>query len=117
MKNNRSISWVSLVGGWNLFDSAVVGYHIDAIIQACPDIALFIWKNAEDIISQKLCSCIKKVDATNEQKSIGICTKTVINRKGMKRGKFNCKGKKYITIKKSKKNLSINVKKTIKNRK
>ena len=82
-----------------------------------PKSSRLLRKNAEDIISQKLCSCIKKVDATNEQKSIGICTKTVINRKGMKRGKFNCKGKKYITIKKSKKNLPINVKKTIKNRK
>ena len=73
-------------------------------------------KNAEDIISQKLCSCIKKVDVTNEQKSIGICTRTVINRKGMKRGKFNCKGKKNITITKIKKNLPIIFKKTRKNR-
>ena len=81
-----------------------------------PKSSRLLRKNAEDIISQKLCSCIKKVDATNEQKSIGICTKTVINRKGMKRGKFNCKGKNYITIKKSKKNLSINLKKTIKNK-
>ena len=29
---------------------------------------------AEDILSSKLCRCIKKVDPVNEQRSIGICT-------------------------------------------
>ena len=46
---------------------------------------------AEKIISNKLCRCIKKFDKKNEAKSIGICTKTVINNKGLKRGKFTCK--------------------------
>lgn len=58
-------------------------------------------KQAEDIMGYKLCRCIKKVDKTgNESRAIGICTKTVINRKGYTRGKFNCRGKRNITLKK-----------------
>ena len=59
--------------------------------------------NAEKILSEKLCRCIKKLDPENEARSIGICTKTILNRKGFTRGKFNCKGKKSITIRKYKK--------------
>jgi len=59
--------------------------------------------NAEKILSEKLCRCIKKLDPKNEARSIGICTKTILNRKGFTRGKFNCKGKRSITIKKYKK--------------
>jgi hypothetical protein len=55
--------------------------------------------DAEKIISEKLCKCIKKLDPDNESRSIGICTKTVINRKGFVRGKFQCKKKKYVTLK------------------
>ena len=53
---------------------------------------------AENIISEKLCKCIKKVDPVNEAKSIGICTKSVINRKGFVRGKFQCKKKRFVTL-------------------
>lgn len=49
--------------------------------------------NAEKILRDKLCRCIKKLDPINEARSIGICTKSVINRKGLRRGKFNCTGK------------------------
>jgi hypothetical protein len=49
--------------------------------------------NAEKILSQKLCRCIKKVGVNNEARSIGICTKTIFNRKGYTRGKFKCKKK------------------------
>ena len=55
---------------------------------------------AESLLSTKLCKCIKKIDPINEARSIGICTKTIFNRKGLTRGKFSCKGKKSITIKK-----------------
>ena len=54
---------------------------------------------AEKIIAEKLCKCIKKLDPENESRSIGICTKTVINRKGFIRGKFQCKKKKFVTLK------------------
>jgi hypothetical protein len=59
---------------------------------------------AEKILATKLCKCIKKVDPINEAKSIGICTKSVINNKGYTRGKFTCRGKSTIHIKKNKKN-------------
>jgi len=59
--------------------------------------------NAEKILAEKLCKCIKKIEPSNESRSIGICTKTVLNRKGYTRGKFKCKGKKNITLKKVKK--------------
>ena len=60
--------------------------------------------NAEKILAEKLCKCIKKIDPVNEERSIGICTKTVINRKGYTRGKFQCKKKRSITLKKIRKN-------------
>ena len=59
-------------------------------------------KTAIKILASKLCKCIKKVDPINEAKSIGICTKSVINRKGLSRGKFTCKKKETIYVKKSK---------------
>ena len=66
---------------------------------------------AENILATKLCRCIKKVDIKNESRSIGICTKSVINTKGFTRGKFKCRGKKYVTFRKT------TQKKTQKNRK
>jgi hypothetical protein len=62
---------------------------------------------AENILATKLCRCIKKVDVKNESRSIGICTKSVINTKGFTRGKFKCKGKKNLVFRK----------KTLKNKK
>jgi len=69
-------------------------------------------KNAEDILVSKLCRCIKKVSSknNNEKRSIGICTKTIINKKKLTRGKFTCK-------KKKKKKLTKNKKKKKKNKK
>jgi hypothetical protein len=55
---------------------------------------------AEKILSEKLCRCIKKLDPINEARSIGICTKSVLINKGLTRGKFKCKGKSTIKISK-----------------
>jgi len=60
-------------------------------------------KQAEKILANKLCKCIKKVDKKNEARSIGICTKSIINNKGFKRGKFTCKKKESISIFKNRK--------------
>lgn len=57
---------------------------------------------AEKLLATKLCRCIKKVDKENEARAIGICTKTIINNKGFTRGKFTCKKKETISIKKKK---------------
>lgn len=60
--------------------------------------------NAEKIMSQKLCKCIKKIDLVNEDKSIGICTKTIFNSKGYTRGQFQCKKKQSVKFRKTQKN-------------
>ena len=57
-------------------------------------------EKADKILSEKLCRCIKKIDTIIEAKAIGVCTKNIFNRKGLTRGKFNCKGKQNITYKK-----------------
>jgi hypothetical protein len=56
---------------------------------------------ADKIMANKLCRCIKKVEPFNEVKSIGICTKTIFNRKGYKRGKFTCKKKQSVVFRKT----------------
>lgn len=61
-------------------------------------------KQAEQIMAQKLCKCIKKIDPITESKSIGICTKTIFNRKGYSRGQFQCKKKQSVKFKKNRKN-------------
>jgi len=72
-------------------------------------------KLAEDILAKKLCSCIKKLGGSeNEARAIGICSRTVFNRKGLSRGKFNCKNGRHVSFKKIS-NLKIN-KKTLKKR-
>ncbi len=64
-------------------------------------------KKAEKILAIKLCRCIKKIGVENEARSIGICTKTVLNRKGLARKKFTCKKKQTVSFSKiSRKNKS-----------
>jgi len=54
-----------------------------------------IRNTAENIIATKLCSCIKKIDPSlsNESKAIAICTKSIVNKKGLKINRFTCKKK------------------------
>jgi hypothetical protein len=59
---------------------------------------------AEKIMAKKLCKCIKKLDPTNESRSIGICTKTIFNNKGYTRGTFQCKKNQTVKLKKTAKN-------------
>jgi hypothetical protein len=78
-----------------------------------------IKKTAEKILAEKLCKCIKKVSPNNEAKAIGICTKTIFNRKGLTRSNFKCTGRKYAFFEKTKRNLTVpqTKNKTLKNRK
>jgi len=71
-----------------------------------------IKKQAEKIMAEKLCKCIKKIDRENEAKSIGICTKTIFNRKGYTRGQFQCKKKQSVKFRRTNKTKN----KTFKNR-
>lgn len=53
-----------------------------------------IRRNAEVLMANKLCGCIKKVGIKNDQtegRAIGICTRTIFNRKNIKRGSFKCR--------------------------
>ena len=75
---------------------------------------LAVPKNAEDvkaaaekILAKKLCSCIKKVGPANEPRAIGVCTKAVINRKGLSRGKFKCKNGRSVELKKTARKLTV----------
>ena len=97
----------------NDYEKILKYYQLDV-----PKSSRILKKKAEDIIGLKLCSCIKKVDPVNEAKSIGVCTKAVINRKGMNRGKFTCKKQRKIVLTKIKKGtLSIGTKNSNKTRK
>lgn len=80
---------------------------------------LHIKKAGEDILSLKLCQCIKKINPSlqkgKEPRAIGICTRSIINNKGLSRGKFKCLKKRSISIKKTHRNLSLgNKRKTMK---
>lgn len=69
-----------------------------------PKSKILIRKKAEKIMAVKLCRCIKKIDKVNEARSIGICTKTIFNRKGYTRGQFQCKKNQSVKFQKSYKN-------------
>ena len=67
-----------------------------------------LMKNAaEQILASKLCRCIKKVDKNNEARAIGICTRTIFNRRGYTRGKFKCKRVPTVKFRRSVKNTTI----------
>lgn len=72
---------------------------------------MIVKDDAEKLLANKLCRCIKKVDVNNEQRSIGICTKTIFKQKGYTRGRFKCKGNPSVKFRK------MNHMKTIKRRK
>ena len=63
--------------------------------QSIPRSERLIKKAAEQILADKLCSCIKKVGG-EEPRSIGICTKNIFSRRNMKRSSFSCKKKRRI---------------------
>ncbi len=49
---------------------------------------------AEDILANKLCRCIKKVDKknNNETKAIAICKNSIFTKKNLRPSRFKCKG-------------------------
>jgi hypothetical protein len=75
---------------------------LDYYNKPIPNSRRLIKEKAENLLAKKLCRCIKKVDKINEARAIGICTKTVVNRKGYTRGSFKCIGKEKITLRKNK---------------
>ncbi len=58
-------------------------------------------KKAETILATKLCRCIKRIGGKDESKAIGVCTRSIFNKKGFNRGPFKCKKtSRYVTISK-----------------
>lgn len=80
-----------------------------------------IISTAENVLSKKLCRCIKKVTSPKNDKvrAIGICRNSVIQKKGLTINKFRCKKKpKLLSFNKTKKKIKKkNRKLTIKNKK
>jgi len=48
---------------------------------------------AEQILTLKLCRCLKKLEPRFQGQAVGICTKTIFGKKGLTRGKFKCNQK------------------------
>jgi hypothetical protein len=73
---------------------------------------------AEDILANKLCRCIKKVQKKeflkDEKKPIAICKKSVLGRKQIQTPNFKCKPKARFLKSKTKKKLYKLHKKTLK---
>lgn len=57
--------------------------------------------NAEKILNDKLCRCIKKLETNKDINAISVCTGAVINRKNLKRGRYTCKKKRMIKLSKN----------------
>ena len=59
-------------------------------------------KQAEDILANKLCRCIKKISkkGISEKNSIGICKKSVLKTKKINIYRFKCKKKSKLLSKK-----------------
>jgi hypothetical protein len=68
-------------------------------------------KQAEEVLALKLCRCIKKVSPSNEAKAIGVCTRTIFNRKKLTRGAFTCKRGRSVQISRMRKRTIKNGKK------
>ena len=60
-------------------------------------------KQAEEVLALKLCRCIKKVSPSNEAKAIGVCTRTIFERKKLTRGAFTCKRNRSVEVSKLRK--------------
>jgi len=64
---------------------------------------------AETILSDKLCRCIKKVGKAvkSEPIAIGVCTRNIFKRRGLKRGTFTCKKRLHLDAKKKHRTLQL----------
>ena len=81
-----------------------------------------IQEQAESILAQKMCRCIKKVDSYNSRKNnklsesniISICKKSVLSNKNIKNYRFTCKKNQKFIPKKGTNTLLVKTKKNIK---
>jgi hypothetical protein len=50
----------------------------------------YLQKKLNNVMSDKFCRCVKKVNPRNEAYAIGTCTRVMFKNKGLKRGAFKC---------------------------
>jgi len=60
-------------------------------------------QNAEKILATKLCRCIKTIKTSDENKATRICTSKIFQKKGLRRGKFTCKKRQSVQVRKEEK--------------
>lgn len=83
------------------YQKILMYYH-----QPVPKSKHLIKKRAENIISRKLCSCIKQVARQSKSNgAVGICTNSVIKRKGLRRGTFKCKKNSFVQLSKTRRRI------------
>ena len=68
---------------------------------------------AEEILSEKLCRCIKAVDPKDEKKSIAICNNSVFKSRNLKKFRFTCKKKASLKSKKNSRKKLVKTKKNL----
>lgn len=85
----------------------ILNYYGESI----PDNNKKIKEKAENILNEKLCGCIKGVNkqTNDEERSIRICSKSIFNKRNLKRGRFTCKKNKKprLNFTKTKKNITF----------
>ena len=64
-----------------------------------PNSAKTVKRTAEQMVATKLCRCIKKVGSIGEPAAIGICSRSVINNKGLRLKSFKCTKKRISLFK------------------
>lgn len=78
-----------------------------------------IKSKAEDILTTKLCKCIKQVSKSSktegEKRSIPVCKKSVLHRKGLTDSGFSCK-QKSIKLRRLGRNTVVTTRRTIRKR-
>jgi hypothetical protein len=56
---------------------------------------------AEKILATKLCRCIKSIGIRDENKATRICTSKIFQTKGLRRGRFTCKKRQNVQVRKN----------------
>jgi hypothetical protein len=58
-------------------------------------------QKAEKILATKLCRCIKSIGIRDENKATRICTSKIFQTKGLRRGRFTCKKRQNVQVRKN----------------
>lgn len=73
-----------------------------------------IKNKAEEVLAQKLCKCIKKIDRKNKTNPVPLCKNSVISKKGLHIYNFSCKNKPSLRYKKNTRKKIAKTRKTLK---